>query len=334
MSAGAIHTFGVVGGGSWGTALASVVRRAGRGVLIWARQEGVVEAINSTHENLLYLPGVKLDDGIRATGDLAELAGCSALLLVIPAQALRNVASRLAPHIGNGMPLVICAKGLEQDSGKFLSQILAETCPKAIAGVLSGPSFAIDVARGLPTAVTLACADKACGTALAQALNHLTFRPYYSADVLGAQIGGAAKNVLAIACGIAEGKGLGASARAALTARGFAELSRLGLALGAQAETLSGLSGLGDLILTCNSPQSRNMSFGMALAEGRSVDAVLGARRSLSEGVYTAGALMRLAHEHRIDMPIAESVHAIVSGRLGVDAAIDRLLSRPLKFED
>lgn len=329
-----LQRIGVIGAGAWGTALAGVARRAGRDVVVWARDPALAETVNRTNENPLYLPGIKLDPAIQATGDLAVAAACDALLLVCPAQALRGVTAALAPYLDSGKLLAICAKGFEQATGKYMSQVLAETCPSAVPAVLSGPSFAQDVARGLPTAVTLACGDKTKGMALAQALNHVTFRPYYSADVLGAQIGGAVKNVLAIACGISEGKRLGASARAALTTRGFSELSRLGLALGAQAETLAGLSGLGDLILTCSSPQSRNMSLGMALGEGRSLDDILGARRSVSEGVYTAGAVIRLADTHGIDMPIAASIHAIVSGGLAIDDAIGQLLSRPLKIED
>ncbi|HSM19106.1 MAG TPA: NAD(P)H-dependent glycerol-3-phosphate dehydrogenase, partial [Hyphomicrobiales bacterium] len=250
-----------------------------------------------------------------------------------PAQALRAVASDLCPQLPEGKPLVICAKGIEQATGGFLSEVLAEVCPSAVPAALSGPSFAADVARGRPTAVTLACADDGLAESLAAALNPSTFRPYVSHDVLGAQIGGAVKNVLAIACGICEGRELGASARAALTTRGFAELSRFGAALGAHGDTLAGLSGLGDLILTCNSPQSRNMSLGMALGRGETLDQVLGRRRSVSEGVYTAAAVVARAKELGVDMPLCQAVHGIVSGTISVDAAIDALLARPLKRE-
>lgn len=328
-----IGRIGIVGGGAWGTALATVADRAEREVLIWAREREVVDDINSRHINGLFLPDMPLKPAIRATAALTDLAGHDALLLVTPAQALRAVASELCPDLTDGKPLVICAKGMEQATGKFLSDVLAEICPTAAVAVLSGPSFATDVARGLPTAVTLACADDALARSLAAALNPPSFRPYVSDDVRGAQICGAVKNVLAIACGICEGKGLGASARAALTTRGFAELARFGAALGARAETLSGLSGLGDLILTCNSPQSRNMSLGMALGRGETLDKVLGARRSVSEGVYTAAAVVASARKLGIDMPLSEAVHGIISGGITVDQAIDAILSRPLKRE-
>jgi len=328
-----IGRIGIVGGGAWGTALATVADRAGREALIWAREPEVVDDINARHVNSLFLPDIALEPAIRATGALADLAGHDALLLVTPAQALRAVAGELRPHLANGKPLVICSKGLEQATGRFLSDVLAEVCPAAVLAVLSGPSFAADVARGLPTAVTLACADHALAESLAAALNPPTFRPYVSHDVRGAEIGGAVKNVLAIACGICEGRGLGASARAALTARGFAELARFGAALGAHAETLAGLSGLGDLILTCNSPQSRNMSLGMALGRGETLDEALGARRSVSEGVHTAAAVVARAKKLGIDMPLCQAVHGIVSGAITVDRAIDALLSRPLKRE-
>ena len=328
-----IGRIGIVGGGAWGTALATVAERAGREVLIWAREPEVVEDINDRHVNSLFLPDIPLDPAIRATGTLADLAQFDALLLVTPAQALRAVSSELCQYLSPGEPLVICAKGIEQATGSFLSDVLAEVCPAAVPAVLSGPSFAADVACGLPTAVTLACADDALAQSLAAALNPPTFRPYVSHDVLGAQIGGAVKNVLAIACGICEGRGLGASARAALTARGFAELVRFGAALGAYPETLAGLSGLGDLILTCNSPQSRNMSLGMALGRGETLDEVLGARRTVSEGVYTAAAVVERARNLGVELPLCAAVYGIVSAQITVDDAIDALLSRPLKRE-
>jgi glycerol-3-phosphate dehydrogenase (NAD(P)+) len=329
----AMTRIGVVGGGAWGTALATVAARAGREVLIWAREEEVVSDINGHHVNRLFLDGVDLDPAIRASGDLADMAACDALLLVTPAQALGAMAEKLREAGAGALPLAICSKGIEQRSGRFLSDILAEACPEASIAVLSGPSFAADVARGLPTAVTLACADDELGTRLAGALAEPGFRLYVSDDVLGAQIGGAVKNVLAIACGICEGRNLGASARAALTTRGFAELRRFAVALGAREETLSGLSGLGDLILTCNSPQSRNMSLGMELGKGRSLEEVLGARRTVSEGVFTAAAVAARARELGIEMPISEAVHAVVSGMLDVDAAIRGLLARPAGTE-
>lgn len=328
-----IEKIGVVGGGAWGTALATVAVRAGRDTRIWAREPEVVAGINEDHVNALFLPGLELGDDIHAMGALADMADRDAVLLVCPAQALRAVTMDLTPHIAPGTPLIICAKGIERGSGRFMSEILAETCPQAVAAVLSGPSFAADVARGLPTAVTLACADQDLALTLAQALNPPTFRPYVSGDLIGAQIGGAVKNVLAIACGISEGLGLGASARAALTTRGFAELTRFALALGARPETLSGLSGLGDLVLTCNSSQSRNMSLGIALGQGKTLEEALGSRRAVSEGAYTAAAVVARARERGVDMPISDSVHAVLEGHLSVRDALDALLSRPLKQE-
>ena len=328
-----INRIGVVGGGAWGTALASVAARAGRDVLVWAREEDVLADINTRHVNSMFLDGIALDPAIRATANLADMAGRDALLLVTPAQALGAISGELARCLPDGLPLAICSKGIEQRSGRFLSDILAEACPRALPAILSGPSFASDVASGLPTAVTLACADAERGAALAAALSGPGFRLYLTDDILGAQIGGAVKNVLAIACGICEGKALGASARAALTTRGFAELRRLAVALGAREETLSGLSGLGDLILTCNSAQSRNMSLGMALGQGKSLEEVLGSRRSVSEGVFTAAAVAARARELKIEMPICEAVHAVVSGVLDVDTAIQGLLARPAGSE-
>jgi glycerol-3-phosphate dehydrogenase (NAD(P)+) len=253
--------------------------------------------------------------------------------MVAPAQHVRTVAGELGAHLAKGRPLVVCAKGLEQSTGKLLGEVLGESLPQATLAVLSGPSFAADVARGLPAALTLAAADEPLGRALATALGSRTLRLYWSSDVIGVQLGGAVKNVLAIAAGIVDGRGLGASAHAALVTRGFAELRRFGEALGARPETLMGLSGLGDLLLTCGSPQSRNMSLGRALGQGQALEAVLGGRRSVAEGVYTATAVVRVAAARGIDMPICQAVHAIVEGRLGIDAAIEALLSRPQRAE-
>lgn len=328
-----IKHIGVVGGGAWGTALATVAARAGRDVLLWARESDVVTAINERHENEMFLGGIKLDPAIQATNDLANLTNCDALLSVTPAQVLGVVAKDLVAHLNPGMPFIICSKGLEQATGRFLTDVVAEAAPDLVPAVLSGPSFASDVAKGLPTAVTLACDDEMLGQALAEALGHITFRPYVSDDPLGAQIGGSVKNVIAIACGIAEGKGFGASARAALTTRGFAELQRFGAALGAKPETIGGLSGLGDLILTCNSAQSRNMSLGIGMGEGKTLDEVLGTRNSVSEGVYTAGAVVKVAKKLGVDMPISIAVHNIVSGNVSVDDAITSLMSRPIRSE-
>ena len=324
----------VIGAGAWGPALASVAARAGRTVTLWAFEPEVAGAIARQHENTFYLPGVPLDPAIRATADLpAAVSGADALLLVAPAQHTRAIAQDLSGHLPDGMPVVICSKGIEQASGKLMTEVIAETLPRAVPAVLSGPSFAADVARGLPTAVTLACTDEAIGASLMDAIGSATFRPYLADDPVGAEIGGSVKNVLAIACGIVAGRRLGASAAAALTARGFAELSRLGVALGAKPETLAGLSGLGDLILTCGSPQSRNMSLGTALGEGRPLAAILGERRSVAEGVATAPAVVALAARHHVEMPICEAVAAVIAEQMNVDEAIGSLLARPFRRE-
>jgi glycerol-3-phosphate dehydrogenase (NAD(P)+) len=328
-----VSSIGVVGGGAWGTALAQVAARDGRDALLWAHEAETVAEVNGEHRNSVFLPGVTLEPGIRATTALAELATVDAVLLVPPAQHLRAVASALAPHLLPATPVVVCAKGLEQATSRLLVDILAEVLPAAQPAVLSGPSFAADVARGLPAALTLAAADEALAKALAERIGTRRFRLYWSSDLVGVQLGGAVKNVLAIAAGIVEGKALGASAHAALVTRGFAELTRFGTALGARAETLAGLSGLGDLLLTCGSPLSRNMSLGRALGHGRTLADVLGERRSVAEGVYTAAAVVRRARELGLEMPIAEAVHAIVEGTLGVDEAIEALLARPFRAE-
>ncbi|WP_137388468.1 NAD(P)H-dependent glycerol-3-phosphate dehydrogenase [Rhodoligotrophos defluvii] len=330
---GAVARIGIIGAGAWGTALACLARQAGVDVVLWAREPEVIDAINKQHENTLFLPGIALDRGILATGDLAEAAQADILLLVCPAQALRSVGQDMAAHVGPDTPVAICAKGLERGTHKLMTEVLAEVLPQAEPMVLSGPSFAADVARGLPTAVTLAARTHDRALAVAATLAGPTFRPYIGTDLIGAQIGGAVKNVLAIACGIVEGRKLGDSARASLMTRAFAELTRFGRSFGAHAKTLAGLSGLGDLILTCSSLQSRNMSLGYAIGEGRSVDEVLGERRSVSEGVYTAGVVVELAEQRGIDMPIARAVHGIVEGRLTVQQAIEDLFNRPLKAE-
>jgi len=333
MSALRIRRLGVVGGGAWGTALASVAARSGLDVVLWAREPDVAEAINKHHENTVFLPGVTLDPAIRATSDLADMGPMDALLLVTPAQALRTVSEALKPHLADGLAVAICSKGIEQASGKLMSEVLEEVAPQVDIFVLSGPSFAVDVANGLPTAVTLAGSRHEQVAAFADAIGSETFRPYLSDDLVGAQIGGAVKNVLAIACGIVEGKQLGASARAALTTRGFAELVRLGVALGAKSETLSGLSGLGDLILTCNSIQSRNMSLGMMLGQGRTLEDILGSRNSVSEGVHTAKIVTRIAAAHSVEMPICEAVRGITENGHDVDEVITALMSRPITDE-
>lgn len=330
----AFERIGVVGGGAWGTALAVAVTRAERRAVLWARDPVVVAAINRDRANPDYLPGVRLDDGITATGDLADVAACDAVLLVAPAQHVRAMAGRMAPLWRSGVAAVIAAKGIEQGSFALMSEAAVAALPPGTPiAVLSGPTFAAEVARGLPTAVTLACADRALGQGLVEALGSLTFRPYLTDDVIGAQVGGAVKNVLAIACGIAVGCRLGDNARAALITRGLAEIARLALALGARPQTLMGLSGLGDLTLTCSSVQSRNMSLGVALGEGRRLTDILAGRRSVAEGVHTAAAVLGLAGRHGVEMPICSAVDAILNRDAGVTDTIRALLSRPFREE-
>ncbi|CAN5285906.1 NAD(P)H-dependent glycerol-3-phosphate dehydrogenase [soil metagenome] len=324
---------GVLGGGAWGTALAQVCARADLPVTLWAREPEVVAGVNGAHENTLFLPGVALEAGVRATTDIAEAASCDVVLAVPPAQHMRATLRALAATAKPDVTVVLCSKGIEQGSLKLMTQVLAETLPHARAAVLSGPSFAGEVARGLPTAVTLACEDEALATRIAAAVAAPGFRPYLSDDMIGAEAGGAVKNVLAIACGIVEGRGLGRSAHAALITRGFAEMTRLAVALGARAETLSGLCGLGDLVLTCSSPQSRNMSLGLALGQGKTVEEALSGKLSVAEGAASAPAVRQLAASLGVETPICEAVAALLAGEVDVDAAIGGLLSRPLRPE-
>jgi glycerol-3-phosphate dehydrogenase (NAD(P)+) len=323
----------VLGGGAWGTALAQTAVRAGLEATLWVREPEAVEAINQAHENRIFLPGVTLDPAIRATGDLADLADCDLVLAVIPAQHLRSVLQQFAQHSRPGLPVVLCAKGIEQHSLKLMSEVLIETLPDAAPAVLSGPSFAQEVARGLPTAVTLASSDVDLARGLAEAIATPAFRPYVSADIVGAEAGGAIKNVLAIACGIVEGRGLGRSAHAALVTRGFAELTRLAVALGGRSETVAGLCGLGDLVLTCSSHQSRNMTLGLALGRGQTADEALAGKLSVVEGAATAPAVRALSNRLGVETPICDAVAGILDGELTVEAAIAGLLARPLKQE-
>jgi glycerol-3-phosphate dehydrogenase (NAD(P)+) len=328
-----MRTAGVIGGGAWGTALAQVCARAGLSPTLWAREADVVAAVNTSHENTSFLPGVDLDPAIRATGDLADLAASDLVLAVTPAQHLRAALTAFAPHARDGVAIVLCAKGIEQGSLNLMPHGLAETAPQARPAVLSGPSFAGEVARGLPTAVTLACPDPGCAEELAEAIATPTFRPYFASDMVGAEAGGAIKNVLAIGCGIVEGRGLGRSAHAALITRGFSEITRIAVALGGQAETVAGLCGLGDLVLTCSSPQSRNMSVGLAIGRGQTLEGALAGKLSVAEGVASAPAVRQLARKLGVDAPICEAVAAILAGEIGVDDAIRGLLSRPLREE-
>ena len=327
------QTAGVIGAGAWGTALALVCARAGLNVILQAREPEVVESITARRVNEAFLPGVVLDERISVTADLAGLAGCDLILAVPPAQYMRGTLEAFRPHHRSGVPIVLCSKGIERGTLKLMTDVLAETLPEAPAAVLSGPSFAADVSKGLPTAVTLACADTALGEALMETLSSPMFRPYLAADLIGAEVGGAIKNVLAIACGVSEGRNLGRSAHAALITRGFAEMTRLGAALGGEPETVAGLCGLGDLVLTCSSPQSRNMSLGLALGQGQTIEQALAGKRSVAEGYESAPALRELARRKGVEMPICEATAALLAGEITVDEMIEGLLSRPLKAE-
>ncbi|MEA2906342.1 MAG: glycerol-3-phosphate dehydrogenase [Alphaproteobacteria bacterium] len=321
----------VIGAGAWGSALANVIARAGRTVTLCARGPATAAAIAARRASP-HLPEVQLDDRVRVVEASAEAGRHDAILLAVPSQQLRAAAAMIAPALASGTPVIACAKGIERGTHKFMSEVIAESAPAALAAILSGPSFATDVARGLPTAVTLAASDESVATALAAALGSASFRPYHSTDVRGVEIGGAAKNVLAIAAGIVAGRGLGASAAAALTTRGFAELFRFGKEFGARPETLTGLSGLGDLILTCSSAQSRNFSLGVAIGEGQAPRQALAAGK-LAEGAFTASALVEMASQKGVEMPIATAVAAILDERASVDAAIEMLLTRPFRAE-
>jgi glycerol-3-phosphate dehydrogenase (NAD(P)+) len=321
---------GVIGGGAWGTALAQVAANGGRETLLWALEDDVVTAVNRIHENPVYLRGLKLNPAIRATRNFSDLAGCDAWLVVTPAQHMRAILGRMpCPK----MPLVLCAKGIEERSGAMLHEVSRQVCPTSPVAVLSGPTFAHEVAQGLPTAVTLAAEDIDLAERLRDRLAQPTFRIYVSDDIAGAEIGGAVKNVLAIACGVVEGRGLGQNARAALIARGFAEMQRFGEACGARRETLAGLSGLGDLVLTCSSASSRNYSLGLGIGQGQPASELLSNRKTVAEGAFTAAVLARLARDKGVDMPIVAAVDALIAGRANLDQVLDALLSRPPRAE-
>jgi glycerol-3-phosphate dehydrogenase (NAD(P)+) len=320
------NSVAVIGAGAWGTALAAVAARAGRDVVLYARDPARATEITTTRINPK-LSSIPLDGGIQVTSDIALAARADIVLIATPAQHTRAVVIALAPHLAEATPVIATAKGIERGTHKFMTEVIAEAAPCAIPAILSGPSFAADVARGLPTAVTLAAKDEQLAGALVQALGSATFRPYHTTDIRGVEIGGAAKNVLAIAAGIAVGRKLGASAQAALTTRGFSELVRLGRACGARTETMAGLSGLGDLILSCASPQSRNLALGIALGRGEP------SPQGLAEGEFTAPVLVELAASQGIDMPVSNAVAAILSGAVTIDEAIESLLTRPFKAE-
>ena len=325
-----IEKLAVIGGGAWGTALAQVAAAGGRETLLWAIEDDVVAAINKIHENPVYLKGIKLSHAIRATSNFSELKSVDAWLVVTPAQHMRAVLSRSpCPK----MPLILCSKGIEDSSGKMLHDVARDVCATSPVAVLSGPTFAHEVAAGLPTAVTLACDDQDLGEALRDRIAQPAFRTYLTDDLAGAEVGGAVKNVLAIACGVVEGRGLGQNARAALIARGFAEMTRFGLAMGARRETLAGLSGLGDLVLTCSSTASRNFSLGKAIGEGRDPATLMADRRTVAEGAFTAPVLKRVADAKGVDMPIVAAVDALLRGAESVEKVLETLMARPPRAE-
>ena len=324
------YPIGIIGGGAWGTALAAVMAQIHDDVLIWAREDEVVSAINDAHENKAFLPGLTLSPKIRASGHLSEMAQCGAVLIVTPAQHVRSTLQALPP---SEVPLLLCAKGIEADTQMLVSDIATEVRPSNPLAVLSGPTFAHEVAAGKPTAITLATTDQALGARLMKLIATPHFRPYWSDDVVGAEIGGAVKNVLAIGCGVVDGAGLGLNARAALIARGFAEMQRYGLARGGRAETLAGLSGLGDLVLTCSSENSRNFSLGRGLGRGRAAADLMADRRTVAEGAFTAPVLLQSAKALGVDMPIVSAVCALLDGTATVADVVQALLARPLKAE-
>jgi glycerol-3-phosphate dehydrogenase (NAD(P)+) len=329
-----VRRLAIIGGGGWGTALAVAARRAGSRPILWTRNREVVAAVNDRHENALLLPGVALDPKIVATTEFGTaIASADAALLVVPAQSLRGVLEAHRHHLRSGLPLLHCAKGIESSSLATMSEVGIAVLPASPFAVLSGPTFAAEVARGLPTAVAIAGHDASLARAFVTALGSPRFRPYLSPDPIGAQIGGAVKNVVAIACGIIVGYGLGENARAALITRGLAEMVRLGLAMGARAETFQGLSGFGDLVLTCTTLRSRNYMLGMALGGGQSLAAAMAGRRLVVEGVATAAAIARLAARLDIEMPISAAVAAVLYDGAPIEAMIDRLLRRPYRSE-
>ena len=329
-----LNRLSVIGGGGFGTALACVAARAGSQVSLWVRDPGLLLAINKAHKNPGYLPGIALPEEIVAIDDLAVAGDADAILLAVPAQFLRGVLSGLAPHLRASAPLLICAKGIETDTNLLMHQVAGEIAPGHPVAILSGPSFAADIANGLPTAVTLACADTAVGAALARSIATQSFRHYLSPDITGVALGGALKNVIAIACGITDGRSLGESARSALMTRGLAEMTRIVVKLGGQAQTMMGLAGIGDLALSCNSRQSRNFCLGFRLGQGEALADILAKSRSVFEGAATAGAAVALARSAQAEIPICAAIDAILNGGADIDSAILELLSRPFAREE
>jgi len=329
-----LQTIGIIGAGAFGTAMATVARRAGRDVTIWAFEAEVAHEINANHVNTTYLKGADLDPGIRATADLAEACANDAVLVAVPSQHLRHVIGEAAQHWRPGVPAMTCSKGVERDTCKLMAEVVKDCLgDDAIVATMGGPTFAIEIARDLPSAATIACPDLSVAERLAEALWSPHFRAYVTNDIVGAQLGGAVKNVLAIACGIVHGKGLGDNARAALITRGLAEMIRLGLVLGAEPRTLMGMAGLGDVALTCNAMQSRNFSLGYELGQGRVIDDIIKSRKTVAEGYFNAESVTELARRNQVDMPICLAVEAVLTVDADLDAIIHGLLSRPLVNE-
>lgn len=325
-------TIGVIGGGAWGTALAQIQAAGDKDTKIWVREPEVAESINTQHENTAYIPGAPLDPRLIATNDYAEIAKQDILLLVTPAQFMRSILSDLKPHLRDDQPIVICSKGVELGTGKILSDVAKEILPNNSIAALSGPNFAAEIIRGMPGACTIAAPTEAIGKDLQKAIGLKLFRPYVTTDMIGAQLGGAIKNVIAIASGIVTGRNMGDSARAALLTRGIAEIGRLTVARGGSRETLLGMCGIGDLMLTATSTKSRNFSLGIALGEGKTLEEILGTRTSVTEGVKTAEATLMLAKKNAVDMPITEAVHSCLSEGVSIDDAIEDMLNRPFKY--
>ena len=331
-----MKTIGIIGAGAWGTALGQVLAQSSkeynRTVTLWAREADVAASINVNHENPTYLPGIKLSENLKATDSLSEASKCDILLITTPAQHLRATLQNMRSDIAKGKPVVICAKGIELDTGLLMSQVALDVIPEATIAILSGPTFAREVASGMPSAVTIAAQDQDVAQELQTALGAKRFRPYISDDIIGAQLGGAIKNVIAIACGIVHGRRMGENACAALLTRGVAEIARLGVAMGAKKETLLGMCGIGDLMLTCSSMQSRNFSLGVALGEGKTLDETLGPRKAVTEGVHSAKATLSLAKKHEVDMPITSAVNSCLHEGVSIDEAIEEMLNRPFRY--
>lgn len=329
-----MKNFAVIGSGAWGTALAVILQRNHNQVNLWAREQDVIDDILNNHENSIFLPGVKFTEKIMVSSKLEDvIKNADAVVMVVPAQFVRDVCKQMAPIWKNGLPLLICSKGIEQKTGALMSEVVKQELPNAIIAVLSGPTFAGEAAKGFPTSVTIACDNKNIGKNFVQSFGTKTFRPYYSNDVIGSQVGGAVKNVMAIAAGIVEGKGLGDNTRAALITRGLAEIVRLAKALGGKEETLMGMSGIGDLLLTANSLQSRNYTVGVELGKGKKLKEIVAGKRSIAEGVFTAQAVTNLAKKIGIEMPICQAMNAILNQDANVDDMINSLLSRPFRDE-